>query len=160
MVFMSVLAAGFAAAERYARTEKELILLLDFFTDFGNRLRLMRASPGSITNELMQRKDFSQNKFLAALSRELAKEISFADALIGSCGLLEKGTEKAVGAQLRTLAGYIGVSPLSEQLPAIEVCCARLEKAAAAAGEDAGKYGELYRRLGALGGLLAAVIFI
>lgn len=149
---------GFARASRLSEQASALELVADFVRQFRVRLGLQRAAPSELVAVLSRQGCFARSAFVRALAEACRGTQDFSEAIrraVGACPEV-----KPIADLLRSFGESVGVKALEAQLSDLDADLLLLEKEAQRARAASEKYGNLYRRLGLLGGLLAAVLFL
>lgn len=156
LVFSCGLLAGWGRALTLEREAKKARMWRDFLRQFRSCLETTRAAPGEIVRMLAKETAFIDKEPVQAMAASFRQSGSFAAAVKAAIG--GRGKPGAVEAILLSLGDAVGVKPLADQLSALGGAELLLEREWELAGERSRKYGGLSKRLGALLGLLAAVV--
>lgn len=160
LIFGVCAALGFQQADRLKSRVALLRETIAFWEQFRIQLGGLRASPGEIIRMLRQRGAFERNSLARELDTGFRSSPSFrrnlAAALVKCPELRECGADGI----LLSLGDVIGSQELESQLVALDSVLALLKRRLAEEDAAYGKYGGLYRRLGVLGGLALAVVFL
>ena len=151
---------GMLAASGLSARLRRLELSLSLLGELSGRLTYLQPTTQSLIAALATQERFGELGFLRGCAAEMGRGEQFSQswqlALEGEKGAL--GREEA--ALLASLAEVIGQSDLESQLSAIALVREQLAERLADQREKMRKQERLYRSMGVLGGVAAAVILI
>lgn len=159
LLFSSAAMTGAYAAAQLGEREQGVRRIIMFLRQFALQLECLRSSPGRITVLLAGQQEFAGDRFIAALAQEFGQTQSFLRAVesaVAVCPWLERW---GIAKPLLELGDVIGVRELEGQLTSLKSVIMLLEDIRVTAGREREKKGDLYRRLGLLGGAMLAVLF-
>lgn len=159
LIFGCGVLIGFNRASVLSERAGELELITEYLRQFRMRLQLQKSQPGDIAAAIGRQSRFSKLRFASLLTESCRVTPDFSIAVRNAV----EGCGRALGAAadiLISLGDTVGIKALEAQLADMDAVIMLMDRETQRAQQDSGKYGNLYRRLGTLGGLLAAVIFI
>lgn len=160
LLFSSAALTGFYAAASLEDKEKSVARMLSFWRQFALQLRCLQSSPWQLVSMLSSQKEFAGDRFVRLLLDSLSANSNFGSAIhqsLTGCGELYK---QGIAQIVAPLGDIIGIRDIDSQLAALESVIMRLGELHSRAVETSRQKGGLYRRLGIIGGLLLAVIFL
>jgi len=124
------------------------------------RLQYLQPTVQSLITSLAAQQRFGELPFLRECSKLMLSGQDFSSSWRGALKkqIVTLGKEEA--AMLGSLGDVLGQSDLDSQLAAISLARVQLEQRIDGAREKAAAQGSLYRSIGALGGVAAAIILI
>lgn len=156
LIFNCGLLAGWGRALSLEREAKKTGLWRDFLRQFKNCLETTRAAPGEIVRMIAKETAFTDEEAIQTMAAAFCQSGSFAQAV--KTAIEEERKPGAAEKILLSLGDTVGIKPLQDQLSALGGAELLMQREWELAQDRSRKYGGLSKRLGALLGLLAAVV--